>query len=85
MSNGILSLTEKTLKMLKQKHPEVNETLPPPPSPPHEILLEGPKQPVQLIVHEDMGKPFILEAAMLTKGGSGPSGLDDDDWRKILT
>ena len=26
MSNGILSLTEKTLKMLKQKHPEVNET-----------------------------------------------------------
>ena len=82
MSNGILSLTEKTLKMLKQKHPEVNETLPPPP---HEILLEGPKQPVQLIVHEDMGKPFILEAAMLTKGGSGPSGLDDDDWRKILT
>ena len=81
MSNGILSLTEKTLKMLKQKHPEVNETLPPP----HEILLEGPKQPVQLIVHEDMGKPFILEAAMLTKGGSGPSGLDDDDWRKILT
>ena len=50
---------------------------------PHEILLQGPKQPVQPIVPEDMGKLFILEAAMLTKGGSGPSGLHDDDWRKI--
>ena len=52
---------------------------------PREILFQGPKQPVQAIVHEDMGKPFILEAAMLTKGGSGPSGLHDDKWRKILT
>ena len=26
-----------------------------------------------------------MKAAMLTKGGSGPSGLDADGWRKILT
>ena len=32
MSNGILPLTDKTLKMLKQKHPEGNE-------PPQEVLL----------------------------------------------
>ena len=34
MSNGILPLNDKTLKMLKQKHPEANE-------PPQEVLLQG--------------------------------------------
>ena len=28
---------------------------------------------------------LILKAALLTKGGSGPSGLDADGWRKMLT
>ena len=32
-----------------------------------------------------MVESLILKAAMLTKGGSGPSGLDTDGWRKILT
>ena len=52
MSNGILPLTDKTLKMLTQKHPEANE-----PPPPQEILLQGPIQPVQPIVYEDMDSP----------------------------
>ena len=34
MSNEILPLNDKTLKMLKQKHPEANE-------PPQEVLLQG--------------------------------------------
>ena len=32
-----------------------------------------------------MDESLILKAAMLTKGGSGPSGLDAYGWRKILT
>ena len=28
---------------------------------------------------------MLLKAAQLTKGGSGPSGMDADGWRKILT
>ena len=32
-----------------------------------------------------MDESLILKVAMLTKGGSGPSGLDADGWRKILT
>ena len=28
---------------------------------------------------------MVLKAAQLTKGGSGPSGMDADGWRKILT
>ena len=31
-----------------------------------------------------MDKSLILKAAMLTKHGFGPSGLDADGWRKIL-
>ena len=32
-----------------------------------------------------MDESLILKAAMLTKWGSGPAGLDSDGWRKILT
>ena len=76
MPNGILPLNDKTLTMLKKKHPEVNE-------PPQEVLLQGPTRPVHPIVYEDMDESLILKAAMVTKGGSGPSGLDG--LRKILT
>ena len=69
--NGILPLNDKTLKMLKQKHPEANE-------PPQEVLLQGPVRPVHPIVYEDMNESPILKAAMLTKGGSAPSDLDAD-------
>ena len=78
MSNGILPLTDNTLKMLKQKHPETNE-------PPQEVLLQGPTRPVHPIVYEDMDESLILKPVMLSKEGSGPSGLDADGWRKILT
>ena len=78
MSNGILPLNDQTLMVLKQKHPEANEL-------PQEVLLQGPAWPVHPIVYEDMDESLILKAAMLTKKGSGPSGLDDDGWRKILT
>ena len=78
MSNGTLPLTDKTLKMLKQKHLEANE-------PPQEILLQGPTRPVHPLVYEDMDEFLILKTATPTKGGSGPSDLDIDDWRKILT
>ena len=78
MPNEILPLNDKTLHMLKQKHPEANER-------PQEVLLQGPARPVHPIVYEDMDESFIFKAAMLTKGGSGPSGLDADGWIRILT
>ena len=78
MSNGILPLTDKTGKMLKQKHPEAKEA-------PQEVLLQGPTRTVHPIEYEDMEESLILKAAMLTKGESGPAGLDADGWRKILT
>ena len=78
MSNRILPLNDKTLKMLKQKHPKANE-------PPKEVLLQGPTQPFHPIAYEDMDESLILKAGMLPKGGSGPSGHNADGWRKTLT
>ena len=77
MSNGILPLDDKTLSLLKQKHPassDLNE----------EVLLRGEKPFVHPVVFEDIGDSMVKEAALQTKGGSGPSGLDADGWRKIL-
>ena len=58
MSNGILPLTDKTLKMLKQKHPEANEPL-------QAGVLQGPTRPVHPIVYEDINESLILKSAML--------------------
>ena len=77
ISNGILPLNDKTLSLLKQKHPasrELNE----------EELLRGEKPSVHPVVFEDIDKNMVKEAALKTKGGSGPSGLDADGYRKIL-
>ena len=47
--------------------------------------MQGPTRPVHPIVNEDMDESLILKAAMLTKGGPGPSTLEADGWRKYLT
>ena len=78
LSNGCLVLTDATLQLLKQKHPESRKPLP-------EILTEGPIRKTHPIVDDDIDKSLILKAATLTKGGSRSSGLDADGWRIILT
>ena len=78
MSNGVLPLSKETLALLKQKHPEPVE-----PSP--ETFLEGPFRPIHPVVYEDINESLVMRAVMLTKGGSGPSGLDADGWRRIFT
>ena len=78
MSNGILSLTDATLQLLKQKHPESRQ-------PPPEVLIEGQIRKIHPVVYGDIDESLILKAATLTKGESGPSGLDADGWRRILT
>ena len=75
ISNGILPLDDKTLSLLKQKHPvssELNE----------ELLLTGEKPSVYPVVFEGIDENMVKEAALKTKGSSGLSELDG--WRKIL-
>ena len=49
-----------------------------------EVLLRREKPSVHSVVFEDIGDSMVKEAALNTKGGSGPSGLDAEGWRKIL-
>ena len=46
--------------------------------PPPEVLIEGPVRKIHPIVYDYIDESLILKAAMLTKGGSAPSGLDAD-------
>ena len=78
MHSGILPLNKETLELLIQKHPEPRE-----PSP--GILTQGPTRPIHPAACDGMDESVIMKASMLIKGGSGPSGLDADGWRRILT
>ena len=78
MSNGILPLTEKTLSQLEIKHPDNRDAS-------ADVLLNGPIKEIDHIVFDAIDKEMVLRAASITKGGSGPSGLDADGWRRILT
>lgn len=78
MSNGVLPLNDHTLDLLHVKHPQaehVNEV----------AALQGPALTVEPIIYDVIDETMILKAAQMTKGGSGPSGLDADGWKKILT
>ena len=75
MGGGILPLDDETLETLHQKHPEGKEA-------DENIMLTGPIQHVDPILYEAIDETLVLKAAQRTKGGSGPSGLDADGWRK---
>jgi len=78
MNNGVLPLNDETLNQLKMKHPDSQEVS-------NDVLLNGPIKDVHPIVYESIDEEKVLKAAMTTRGGSGPSGLDAEGWRRILT
>ena len=71
MQNGILPLDDKTLELLKQKHPVGVVPL-------NDVLLTD--TPVQLhpVRFEEIDSEMIRQSALKTRGGAGPSGLDGD-------
>ena len=75
--NGTLPLSHKTLDLLKQKHPEPEESS-------LETLLQNPFRPIRPVAYDDIKESFVRRAAMLTKGCSGPSSVDADGCRRIL-
>ena len=77
MQNGVLPLNEKTLELLKQKHPSPSTTQ-------QDGLLSDEPQLTHPIKFENIDADVIKKAAIKTKGGSGPSGMDADGWRRIL-
>ena len=78
MQNGVLPLNNETLNLLKQKHPQ--------PSPATaEVLLPDVPEKVHPIKFENINADTARNAVTKTKGGSGPSGMDADGWRRIFT
>ena len=77
MNNGILPLNDDTLILLEEKHPEASEVQ-------TGILLDQPPERIHPIVYDAIDEDLIFNVASLTKGGSGPSGMDAEGWRRIL-
>ena len=75
--NGILQINEDTMKMLHEKHPQAVEPEP-------IALLPGIVEPVHPSVFEQINGELIQKVASRTKGGAGPSGMNADDWSRIL-
>eukprot|EP00794_Sanderia_malayensis_P006488 gene6488-7231_t len=65
-------------RLLLEKHPVGAEAT-------EDTLLLGPEPVVEPIIFDVTNEEMLLKAAQMTRGGSGPSGIDADDWCKILS
>lgn len=77
MQHGILPLNENTLSNLRMKHPTAQKAG-------RDVLLPDEPSIVHQIRYKCIDAEAVRKAAIRTKGGSGPSGIDADGWRRIL-
>ena len=69
MGRGRLPLNDETLGLLRQKHPEGRGGV-------EDAVLQRSIPTVNPIVYDVIGKTLLLKAAQITKGRSGPPGMD---------
>ena len=74
---GILPVTEETFEMLLEKHPKASEAS-------NDILIEEEVQNVRPVIYDSIDSEMVRDAIIKTRDSAGPSGLDDDGWRRIL-
>ena len=74
---GVLPLTRETVDLLKEKHPPASEE--------DGLLLEGIYNPPNPIMFEKITGDMVWKKAVRTQGGAGPSGLNANSWRVILS
>ena len=77
MKDGILPLNIQTLNSLKEKHPKSKDAS-------IDILLTYISRREHPIKFEGIDEEMVRKATIKTKGGSGPSAMDADRWRRIL-
>ena len=75
--NGILKVDDNIMNELKLKHPEPAETK-------EECLLYGPINKTPNSYFDEIDEQMIAKATRLTKGSSGPSQLDAEQYRHII-
>ena len=78
MQNGILPLTDATLKLLNKSILSLLLQLK------KSFCLINPKS-IHRIKYENINADVVRKATLKTKGGSGPSGMDAHGWKRILT
>ena len=78
LTNNMKKLNKKTLEQLKQKHPQRRDADP-------EIMLPDKLEEIHPIKFDSIDAENVRKTALKTRGGAGPSGVDADGWKKILT
>ena len=74
---GLLPLNKKEIDLLKLKHPIGKAGS-------EDTKLYSPLPTVENIIFDVIDDSMVLEETKSTKGGSGPSGMDANRWRRIL-
>ena len=82
---GVLDLSDKirdktVLQVLKEKHPSPGKV--------NRQFIQSPSEnvlPFHPSIFDNLDDDAIKRAATVTKGSPGPSGLDANQWRKMLT
>lgn len=72
-----MPLDTSTVNSLIQKHPTKHPAN-------SDALLKGEAERIHPIKFASIDEELIRKVAMKTKGGSGPSGLDAEGWRRLL-
>ena len=75
---GILPIDDNTIKQLQEKHPKGAEAE-------EEDLMKGQKGEVHTVTFNRIDGIMVKRAAIDTKGSAGPSGMDANIWRMLLT
>ncbi|XP_063610335.1 uncharacterized protein LOC134784239 [Penaeus indicus] len=75
---GTLPLDDNTRRLLNEKHPPAQEA-------PPETLFRGEYHPPPPEIFESITGEKIRKFALHTNGAAGPSGLDAEGWKSILS
>ena len=77
-NNGVLPMTKETLEKLRKKHPNSTDVN-------RDALLEGEMKKPHEVIFDEITSDTVKKAAIETKGAAGPSGMDAEMWRGLLT
>ena len=74
---GVATMNEATFAALQKLHPEAKDAAQP-------TLAQGEIPYFDPVIFSNIDEDSISKAALRTRGSAGPSGLDADQWRRML-
>ena len=76
--NAVLDPNEEVLEKLRQLHPQPAEIS-------NDALIKGPLMKINPAEYFNIDEQLVLKAANSTKGSGGPSQMDAQQWKRMLT